>query len=299
MSAQHNLDLNEYSLDELLGLFDLNYDMDYNDLKECKKKVLFMHPDKSNKPPEYFLFYKKAFEMIVQYYEEKYKQTKQVPTTKIVYEPHKPTQNEEQIQKNISAMKPKEFNKTFNSLFEKNMAIKPDETKNEWFKNENPVYEVKTKATKDNLGRVMDDIKSKQNALARYKGVENMYSTSGTGTSFLYDDMENSDTYVSCDLFSKLKFEDLRKVHKDESIFSVKESDFSNVKTYQSIEQLSSARSAQDIAPFEKMASENMIKKQQEEYAKEILKKQHQAKLRDMEYEKKNKDVEAFFLRIT
>jgi len=63
--ANHNLDVSMYSLDELLGLFDLNYDITMDGIKKAKHKVLMLHPDKSRLPPEYFIFYKKAFEVVV------------------------------------------------------------------------------------------------------------------------------------------------------------------------------------------------------------------------------------------
>ena len=39
----HNLNIQEYSLEELLGLFELkSYDISVDDLKRCKKKVLML-----------------------------------------------------------------------------------------------------------------------------------------------------------------------------------------------------------------------------------------------------------------
>ena len=54
----HNLKIENYSFEELLGLFDLTYNIDIEELKKAKKKVLMIHPDKSKLPSEYFLFYK-------------------------------------------------------------------------------------------------------------------------------------------------------------------------------------------------------------------------------------------------
>ena len=34
-----------------------------------------------------------------------------------------------------------------------------------------------------------------------------------------YFEEEDTDDYVACDVFSKLKFDDLRKVHKDQTVF--------------------------------------------------------------------------------
>ena len=47
MNKTHNLDIHMYSLQDLLNLFDLTYDIDVESLKRAKKKVLMKHPDKS------------------------------------------------------------------------------------------------------------------------------------------------------------------------------------------------------------------------------------------------------------
>ena len=66
----HNLDISKYTFYELLDLFELDHqNITVEDLKRAKKKVLYMHPDKSRLGPEYFLFYKKAFSVIVNMYE--------------------------------------------------------------------------------------------------------------------------------------------------------------------------------------------------------------------------------------
>ena len=49
-----------YSLKDILDLFDLDYDINIDDLKRAKK-VLMTHPDKSRLDAKYFLFYKKSF----------------------------------------------------------------------------------------------------------------------------------------------------------------------------------------------------------------------------------------------
>jgi hypothetical protein len=70
-----------YSLDEVLGLFELNYQISLEDLKRAKKKVLMLHPDKSKLSAEYFLFYKKAFEIVVKFYDNQNRQNQVVQNT--------------------------------------------------------------------------------------------------------------------------------------------------------------------------------------------------------------------------
>ena len=56
----HNLNIQEYSLDEVLGLFDLHdYNLTIDHLKKAKRKVVMLHPDKSRLDAKYFLFYQK------------------------------------------------------------------------------------------------------------------------------------------------------------------------------------------------------------------------------------------------
>ena len=77
--SDHNLQIQNYSFDELLGLFELeSYQISVDDLKRAKKKVLMLHPDKSRLDAKYFLFYKKAFDIVVQFYNNQHKQNQDV-----------------------------------------------------------------------------------------------------------------------------------------------------------------------------------------------------------------------------
>ena len=71
--STHNLDIHMYKFNEILELFGLSYQLNLDDLKRAKNVVLKTHPDKSGLSSEYFLFYKKAFEMVLQYYNENHK----------------------------------------------------------------------------------------------------------------------------------------------------------------------------------------------------------------------------------
>jgi hypothetical protein len=84
MSKTHNLRIQDYTLDELLGLFDLtSRTITLEQVKTAKKRVLMLHPDKSRLGPEYFLFYKQALEILVQIYEQQNKQNQnRTKTTK-------------------------------------------------------------------------------------------------------------------------------------------------------------------------------------------------------------------------
>ena len=72
MSKAHNLNIHMYKLSEILDLFQLSYNISIEDLKRAKKVVLMTHPDKSKLGPEYFLFYKKAFDIVLNFCIEKH-----------------------------------------------------------------------------------------------------------------------------------------------------------------------------------------------------------------------------------
>ena len=60
-----DLNLDNYDLDELLGLFGLESTYNEPDLRSARKVVMRMHPDKSGLGKEYFIFFSKAFNVLV------------------------------------------------------------------------------------------------------------------------------------------------------------------------------------------------------------------------------------------
>jgi hypothetical protein len=294
--SQHNLNINMYSLEELLGLFDLTYELDMEGVKRAKKKVLMLHPDKSRLSSDYFIFYKRAFEVIVQFYEEKTRQNRAVPTEEVKYSPMNTSQQKsKQVNEVIKNMKKSEFQNKFNEMFEQNMKTAPDPKRNEWFNKEDPIFDINEKVSTQNMGQVFDTIKQRNMGMVQYKGVQSLNSGSGTN---IYDD-EDDNSYVVCDPFSKLKYDDLRKVHKDQTVLAVSEKDFQKVPQYSSVDHFMRERGNQNLTPLEKTQAEKMMEMQQKEHEKMIMKKQYNANLKTMEYEEKNKQVLSNFLRIT
>ena len=295
----YNLDIHMYSLQELLGLFDLSYSITLEDMKRAKKKVLMTHPDKSKLAPEYFLFYKKAFDIVVKFYENQNKQNQELSTEKRVYDAGQMSSNKEAqrtVSKNIQSMDKQKFNTTFNELFDKNMVTKTNIERNQWFTSENAIYENDEKVNTQNMGQIFDRIKETQRGMVKYKGVENLYMNSDFGNS-MYDD-ENDDVYVSSDPFSKLKFDDLRKVHKDQTVFGVSEKDIHKVQQYTSVDHMMRERGKQSLTPLEKQEAERILAQQNQQYREQMMQKEYADKLKTMQYEEKNKNVLATFMRI-
>jgi hypothetical protein len=138
----HNLNIQSYSLEEVLGLFDLKYKITLDDLKRAKKKVLMLHPDKSKLAADYFLFYKKALDIVVRFYENQNRQNAAISPEKTQYVAENvPKSMSKQINKVIDSMGADGFQSKFNELFENNMTRKPNQEKNAWFQNDDPTYQ--------------------------------------------------------------------------------------------------------------------------------------------------------------
>ena len=268
-NVTHNLDINMYSFKDILNLFNLNDTFNIEDLGRAKKKVLMLHPDKSKLSSEYFIFYKKAYEIIYHFFEEKIKQQNSVPHNEIEYSAmNESKQMKNQMTNIIQKMKNNEFQDKFNRLFEENMQNKIDESKNDWFKDENPQYNISnSNNSKANIGAKFNELKE-QNKIVKHSEIRGL----GQGGTNLYE--EDNDEYIDCDPFSKLKFDDLRKVHKDQTIFAVSENDINNVKTYNSVDHLKNDRYQQNLNPLEKTESEKIIELRRKEQEEIIRNKQ-------------------------
>ena len=312
----YNLDINTYSLEEMFSLFDLTYDLTEESMRAAKKKVLMIHPDKSKLSSEYFLFYKQAYEIILDIYKQK-NRIQNAPLSATVYNPEvvktKGIGNSQDVVngKNINfnpiesngskEIQGKKFNDKFNELYETNMAKKTDPSKHDWFRQESAQDDFAGRnINSKNMGEAIEEIKVRQglNQMSVYNGVREIRST-GFGTSYYEDadDSQNS-SYVECDIFSKLKFDDLRKVHRDQTVFAVSEKDFSKVAQYKNVDQYVNAREQNKGAAMSKELSGAVLEKQQREYERAMMQKQQRDLLLQREYEAKQKAVQAAFMRI-
>jgi hypothetical protein len=197
------------------------------------------------------------------------------------------------------------FHRDFNRIFEEQMQQKIDESRNDWFKDDRAAYDT-SKVSKSNtsqgLAQSIEEIKRQHRAVARYTGgVREMTHHIGTR---LYDDQNTNEgdgseeQYISGDPFAKLKFEDLRRVHKDETVFQVSESDYNNHTTYKNVEEYGRARSSQQFDQISKAQAEMILQQREQERAQRIQQFQRQAYEQGLANEKKQEAVKAMFLRL-
>jgi hypothetical protein len=292
-SKSHNLSIEMYSLNDLLELFQLPSKPTIEDMKRAKMVVLKMHPDKSQLPSNYFIFYKKAYEMVYQYYQEATKTTIKVPTTEQYYSPINESADQS-IKTTISKMGQEKFQTKFNELFE-TMIEKPKEGVNDWFKLNDPLFQYDEATSSAGLSQAIEKIKKSTVSVIKYTGVKSMNSM-GPSYNNLYDN--DDETYVSCDPFGKLKYDDLRKVHKDQTVLAVSESDYNKLNQYSSMDHLQRERGSLNIKHVDKSEHERFFKDEENEMNKKMAIKQHESNLKTMDYTERNKKVMTSFLHL-
>jgi len=297
----HNLDITTYSFADILQLFTLDENNVTTDhLKKAKKKVLHMHPDKSKLPKEYFLFYKKALDIVVRVYENNNKINQTVPNNQeIVYIPEKTHVATNQIETAMKSMSSSQFNSKFNHLFESHSNKQErDKNKNEWFKNhdDSPSIQLHNKSEMD---AAFETYKEKQKSdMIKYTGVVPICLNGGS-SGFYEEEEEDNGHYISADLFSKLKFDDLRKVHKDQTVFSVSEREFDNVKKFNSVDHYVATREKDTLTPMQKSQAEQHLNDERLLNEQFMRKKQYKSQVDSEQAHKRSQAMLSNFLRIS
>ena len=233
MDSSFNLNLDEYSLEDIMDLFGLDHGFTETDLRNAKKVIMKVHPDKSRLDKKFFIFFSKAYNILcyIFRFREKHGNDGCVQYDKDSYK------DEAEEAKFAKFLASKDFNKKFNQLFEANKVSTEFEEGGygDWYKaDEGDARQSITSISQ--MGDAFHQERLRTKALIEYKGVQDM-SDSSLGTDLAMSRPEN----YSSDLFSKLPYEDLRKAH-EENVVPVLESDVK--RSYNSFEQLKFQRDA-------------------------------------------------------
>jgi hypothetical protein len=243
MDSSFNLNLDEYNLEDIMDLFGLNHGFTESDLRNAKKVIMKVHPDKSQLDKKFFIFFSKAYNILcyIFRFREKHGNDGCVQYDKNSYN------DEAEEAKFAKFIKSKDFNKKFNELFEANKLTNEFEEGGygEWYKNQEEGETHQSITSMSQMGDAFHKERLRTKALVEYKGVQDM-SNNGLGTDLAMSRPEN----YSSDLFSKLPYEDLRKAH-EETVVPVLESDVK--RSYNSFEQLKFQRDAnrQSFVPLD------------------------------------------------
>jgi hypothetical protein len=315
------LDITTYSLEELLQLFELPariQQIDSLEMKKAKRKYQLLHPDKSGLPNQYFLFYQKAYQKIEEEYlyhfptapkPQVHQANDANPAAQMAYQPyHQQTdkRTQKQVQTVLQTMRPEEFQRHMNEMYEAHMATKQDTRRADWMKQDTPAFEdiPTTIKTQEQLAQYMAQLKQKNQALIKHRSPDDLaavYVTGGgqtQGKRFYEDDddeEEDLEQYISSDPFSRLKFEDVRKVHGAETILmEPSPSSLPSQRTYQQHKQ----DFTRSIQPMEKSQAQALLEKQQRDTQIRAEKARQNSLYKTQSYEEKNQAILNSFLRI-
>ena len=275
-----DLDLNiqNYDLEDILNLFKLNYQFTEQNLKQAYKTVLKTHPDKSGLDKEVFLFFKKAYAVLSKIYH--FRNRKKECAHEQDYSVDIDTEKALLLKK-LDGKSVKDFNKWFNTMFEKTRVSDNavDKGYGDWYKN-GEVENQKQISLQDMEGE-FEKRKTQCKALVVKKDLMEMGSSSG------YTLSREAPEEYSSEVFSKLKYEDLKKAH-TETVVPVTREDFEKTKKFKSVESYKRHRSEQLSGPPSLQQSRAFLKKKESHSNETETRRIYSILKRDEEVERSN-----------
>eukprot|EP00918_Siedleckia_nematoides_P064552 GHVU01140351.1.p1 GENE.GHVU01140351.1~~GHVU01140351.1.p1 ORF type:complete len:291 (+),score=42.48 GHVU01140351.1:1214-2086(+) len=253
MNEHEDIDLNidNYNLDDLLGLFKLGYNFTENDMKQAKRIVLKTHPDKSKMDKKYFLFFSRAYKVLYSIHQFRTQSNSEKST---VYTIEKDEAKEKFI-KSIS--KTENFHKVFNEFFDNNY-IRTDDIKTgygDWLKSDEDLNDDKI----SNMTQMNETFEKKKNTMRALAKKEEIKDTSNE--SYLNLSGNTPESYSSS-LFSNLQYEDLKKAHV-ETVIPVSRQDYEEKQKFSNMNDLKMYRDTDNVAPVSLQQSKQLLKNQQ------------------------------------
>ena len=253
MNEHEDIDLNidNYNLDDLLGLFKLGYNFTENDMKQAKRIVLKTHPDKSNIDKKYFLFFSRAYKVLYSIHQFRTQSNSEKST---VYTIEKDEAKEKFI-KSIS--KTENFHKVFNDFFDNNY-IRTDDIKTgygDWLKSDEDLNDDKI----SNMTQMNETFEKKKNTMRALAKKEEIKDTSNESYVNLSGNTPES---YSSSLFSNLQYEDLKKAHV-ETVIPVSKQDYEEKQKFSNMNDLKMYRDTDNVAPVSLQQSKQLLKNQQ------------------------------------
>ena len=234
-----DLDINNYDLDDLLQLFKIKSSFRESELKQCKKMVMKMHPDKSNLPSEYFIFFSKAYNILSEIYKFKFNLNR---TDIIDYKMIIDDDNERlQLVKKLTGSD--NFLKHFNEAFEQ--TINPSDFRSKGYENwlkhsDNIAIDTNNK----NINATIENYKQQQIIIKQ--DIQDICETE------LSNIEETAPENYSSNVFSKLAYEDIKSAH-ETGLINVSQNDYK--RDYDTVNQLKIARNNNIIIPTKEQSN--------------------------------------------
>jgi hypothetical protein len=240
------------------------------------------------------MFFKSAYELIVSYYDTIKKQNKELPNEEIHYDPEYIPKNQT-IDAEINKINKTDFNKRFNDIFENKITVKDDESKLQWFREENEDKYGEIKNEKD-IHNSFEKMRNNKKGLVVYNGeFQPLFGSSrGIGANSFYDEPETDENgYITCNPFDKLKYDDISRVHRDQVIIPVQNSEFIRANKPRTLDEY---KRAPDITMIEKGKALEMLDIQTQNRNNAIMEKHHNMQKKTSTYEQMNGAILSQFM---
>ena len=287
--GDHDLNIDNYDLEDLLELFKLDYNFDNADLKKARKICMMTHPDKSGLGQKYFIFYTKAYQMVEDIHH--FRAKKREMSTEYTIEENESNQKiVNKIQENKSR-----FGKWFNEAFNK-VKIKDniqDDGYEDWLRSDENIASKKTVSLAD-FEKEFYKAKNNCKAIIKRKGIEEVSYNNAVGYDLV---RERPDEYSSVDIFSKLKFEDLKKAH-TETVIPITRDDYKSCPKFADLESYKQHRAATETEPMTISESRHYISEKNDREGKSNVKRAFKILKQDEEIEKSHNQWWAYINQI-
>jgi len=255
-----DLDINNYELKDILHLFKLPTNFNESHLKETKRLVLKVHPDKSGLAPEYFIFYSKAYKMLYSIWEfrknsynDKEKNTEY--TIDGIMDSGKSKILDRFFEEKTDLKDNKNFNSWFNQEFEKSRIQNEVESKGygDWLKSSEGFVgdaDGDTTMSEESFSRKKRELREKTGTMTEYQEIQELnFSPRGRGG--FGDELDTSaPSSFGSGMFSQLQYEDLQKAYTETIIPVTEEDDFDKRHQFKSLDEIKQHRNRQDTMPL-------------------------------------------------
>ena len=286
--SELDLDIDNYNLVDLLGLFQLDAAYDDAGLASAKRIVLKLHPDKSRMDAKYFLFYSKAYKILYQLW--KFRNVHIDPNAaktpaagggggrdreQMVYLSDTAIDRDtsgngelldRMFRDNSALRKAPEFNRWFNAEFEKARVEAADaDGYGDWLTEEDDGQAGQAEQVQGSTGQMMAAFTEKKRQACQdvvvHHEVESFYgglgggmgSDLGGGEGGVYDSAGHSGGGVA--------YQDLRKAH-TETMIPVSDADLARRKAFGSVDEMRRYRTGQDTAPLSAAEARQQLSEQ-------------------------------------
>jgi len=256
-----DLDINNYSLEDIINLFQIRENFNEADMKRAKQQVLRLHPDKSKLDTKYFLFYSKAYKTLYSIYEFKNKNVNKKMNTDEYIPLDTSEENKKRalstfFEKNDKLKDTGNFNKWFNEQFEK-QKTSVDEDENgygNWMASEEGVTEEMNITNMRAMNEHFEKKKKEVRAMVVHNDVRELTFQSAGASNILDGPQDN----YSSDMFSSVGYQDLKQAHV-ESVIPVTDEDYANVQKFSTVNEYMTFRNTQNTVPLSEIQANKYL----------------------------------------